>query len=276
MPGASPARLHRTPRCPAQPRPCLAKRRRRQARAGWESPARRVIPMSPPSPALLQPAPPGAQETACTDSPAAPSPRPGAPACPRLFPESSLWARRRRRRRRPETFPPASLSFPGLLCGTLPSPPAPATEPAADSRRTRSGARAARVTCQESFQLSAWFPPRGPGLGARRAGRSAACGSCGSQAGLPQLPPRRQRSGPSPRLARPTPGPHWQRESPPLRVFRKAPSLCAPAGAAPPAPLPTGAAPALGPAGVPHANFPPGAFAPPHPARPLREAELPR
>lgn len=60
---------------------------------------------------------------------------------------------------------------------------------------------------------------------------------------LPQLPLRRLRSGPSPRLARPTPGPHWQPESPPPRVFPKAPSSRAPARpaarpAAPPAPLP--------------------------------------
>lgn len=131
----------------------------------------------------------------------------------------------------------------------------------------------------ESY-LPGKFPAFGavptPGAGPQGAAGWAlgGCGSCGSRAGLPQLPPRRQRSGPSPRLARPTPGPHWQRESPPLRVFRKAPSLCAPAGAAPPAPLPTGAAPALGPAGARHANFPPGAFAPPHPACSLREAKL--
>lgn len=132
------------------------------------------------------------------------------------------------------------------------------------------------LSCPSSVPNSQLLPGKFPAFGAvptpgaepqgAEGWALGGCGSCGSRAGLPQLPPRRQRSGPSPRLARPTPGPHWQRESPPLRVFRKAPSLCAPAGAVPPAPLPTGAAPALGPAGAPHANFPPGAFAPSSPS----------
>lgn len=163
----------------------------------------------------------------------------------------------------------ARSRFPG--CSPRPFLPGRLRTPGGRQRRPDSGS-----------YLPGKFPAFGavptPGAGPQGAAGWAlgGCGSCGSRAGLPQLPPRRQRSGPSPRLARPTPGPHWQRESPPLRVFRKAPSLCAPAGAAPPAPLPTRAARALRPAGARHANFPLGAFAPPHPACSLREAELPR
>lgn len=101
---------------------------------------------------------------------------------------------------------------------------------------------------------------------------------------LPQLPQRRLRSGPSPRLSRPTPGPHWQRESPPLRVFPKAPSSRAPARAAPPAPLPApGCGVARDPVGRSALTFRPARaqrfLAPPLPAgspAPPKGTNLPR
>ncbi|XP_055455688.1 translation initiation factor IF-2-like [Psammomys obesus] len=157
--------------------------------------------------------------------------------------------------------------------GCSPGPFLPADSgkrPGCGFPEARSGARAPGVTWRESFQLPARLPPRGPGLGARRAGALGGCGSCGCRAGLPQLPPPRQRSGPSPRLARPTPGPHWQRESPPLRVFRKAPSLGAPAG-----PLPAGAAGLGDPLGRDEPTFRPAPSLHPLPAWSLRGAELP-
>lgn len=149
VPCAPPACLpHPHPRCPAQPRPCLAKGRRRRTRGGWESLASRVIPVSPPARLCCNPFLPvrrkrpaptprqrlarGREHRACP-----PAPLPGKlPLCP-AEEEGG----------RPETFPPAWLWFPGLQPGTLPPRPSRATEPAADARRPAAGARTAGVTC---------------------------------------------------------------------------------------------------------------------------------
>lgn len=140
----------------------------------------------------------------------------------------------------PETFPHSfhHPPLPPLLPGTLFPTPHRGSRPFQGRGEARGGARAARVTCRESFQLPGRFPT--PRAGPQGAAGSAlrGCLFTGFRARLPQLPQLGLRSGPPPRLALPTPGPHWQRESPPLRVFPKAPSSRAPAPAAPSAPLP--------------------------------------
>lgn len=149
----------------------------------------------------------------------------------------------------PETFPHAYSQSPSPSPppGTLSSPHR-RSWPCPGRAETRGGARAAGVTCRESFQLLGAIP--------HPQGRASGRGQLGAprlpllrlprRPRLRQLPQRSLRSGPSPRLARPTPGPHWQPESPPLRVFPKAPSSRAPARAAPPRPSPPRAAAAPG------------------------------
>lgn len=145
-------------------------------------------------------------------------------------------------REAPETFPhafPLSPS-PSPLPGTPSSPLHCSSWSCPGRAEPGGGARAAGVTCRESFQLLRAAPhPQG-----RASGRGQLCAPrlpllrLPRRPLLPQLPQLRLRSRPSPLLAQPTAGPHWQRESPPLRVFPKAPSSRAPARAAPPAPLP--------------------------------------
>lgn len=158
-------------RCPAQPRACLAEGRKRRTRGGWESPARRVIPVSPArlccNPFLpvrrKRPAPIPRQRLARGRE---------RQACPRLFPESSRCAGRRREASR--NFP-TSLSLVSRAAPRDPSsPPSPATDPAADARRPAAAPGQMEFTCQESFQLPTRFPPRGPCFRERRAGRSTA------------------------------------------------------------------------------------------------------
>lgn len=170
----------------------------------------------------------------------------------------------------------ASRNFPTRLALVSPAAPRDPSFPAGCGLpEAGSGARTAGVTCQESFQLSARFPPRGPGLRARRAGHSAAAAPAAPEPGSRSC----HRGGSAPARPRASLGPHRDligSASPRPCACSGRHLLCAPAGAAPPAPLPTRAAGALRPAGARHANFPPGAFAPPHPACSLREVELPR
>lgn len=167
---------------------------------------------------------------------------PGCPTCLFLSPESSLVypVGGRGRIQKLSHMPFHSPHHPLLVPGTLSSPLLRCIWPCPGRTEACCGARAAGVTCWESFQLLGAIPhPQGWASG---------CGQLGAPR-LPllplprrplllQLPQQRLRSRPSPRLARPTPGPHWQPESPPLRVFPKAPSSRARARAAPPAPLP--------------------------------------
>lgn len=59
-------------------------------------------------------------------------------------------------------------------------------------------------SCQESFQLSARFPPRGPGLRARRAGHSAAAAPAAPEPGSRSC----HRGGSAPARPRASLGPH--------------------------------------------------------------------
>lgn len=130
---------------------------------------------------------------------------------------------------------PGTLSTPLLRCSWL----------YPGRTEARRGARAAGVTCWESFQLLGAIPhPQGWASGRSQLGAlPLPLLQLPRRPLLLQLPQLRLRSRPSPRLARPTPGPHWQPESPPLRVFPKAPSSRAPArpglaSCAPPRPGP--------------------------------------
>lgn len=151
------------------------------------------------------------------------------------------------------------------------SPPTPPSDRAAGSRRPAAAPGHRELPGGKVSSLRRGSHHGGPGLGARRARAlgelrllrlpSRAPAAATAEAALRPVPPA---------FARPTPGPHWQRQSPPSRVFRKAPSLGAPAGAAPPAPLPTRAAGLGDPLGRGKPTFRPAPSLRPLPAWSLR------
>lgn len=254
VPGALLLRLL-CPRYQAQPKPLPSPRAteeagkgaRRRAGRGWSRNSS-MLPRVPgaPTPQFCQgrlgPVRRGLRREGA-DSPEPAGPRPGSPTCPSLSPESSrVCPAGEGGRQAPETFPHA---FP-----LSPSPSTPPRDPLLPSAPGQlalpwtQGGRRRRQGGGSYLPGKFPTPRRGSPPQGRASGRGQLHGPrlpllrLPARPLLPQLPQRRLRSGPSPRLARPTPGPHWQRESPPLRVFPKAPSSRAPVRAAPPAPLP--------------------------------------
>lgn len=176
------------------------------------------------------------------DSPEPPGLRPGVPNMSVPIPGKlpGVLSGGRGRLQKLSHMPFHSPHHPLLFPGTLSSPLLCCSGLYPGRTEARCGARAAGVTCWESFQLLGAIPhPQGWASGRSQLGAlPLPLLRLPRRRLLLQLPQLRLRSRPSPRLARPTPGPHWQPESPPLRVFPKAPSSRAPARAAPPAPLP--------------------------------------
>lgn len=166
---------------------------------------------------------------------------------------------------------PTSLALVSQAALRDPSFPARCGLPGAGS-----GAPAARVTCQESFQLSARFPPRGPSLRAQRAGRLAAAAPAAPEPGSRSC----HRGGSAPARPRASLGPHRD------LIGSASPRPCACSGrhlpcARPPGLcLPRPSRPELprlwDPLGRRTPTFLPAPSPPPHPACPLREAKLSR
>ena len=267
MPGAPLSRLPR-PRYQAQPRPLPSPKATEEAERGARRRARRGWSRN----SSVRPQDPGAPEPQLCPGQIGPARRAGegkAPTlrsrqdqgperttCPCLSPESSRVCPTKGGREAPETFPhafPLSPSPSPLPRPLLPS--APQHWRGSGLAEAGGGARAAGVTCRESFQLlGAVTHPQG-----RASGRG--------QLSAPQLPllrlPRRPlllqqpllrlRSGPSPSLAHR--GLIGSANPRPWACSRRHLPLARPPGPRLPRPFPPRAAAAPGTSGTRRANF---------------------